>query len=156
MFPPDDVSPSERLKAGRGKSDRWRTSRVTEGVCLTAHARRLSAIGTSRRLDGSGPLLALLQETRSLGSGPLPAPSPGTPPRGTARPVAELSSPTAAVRTPSSPLHVDEALACLIAASEPALNFLFSGGSGAIRQNRRPVVKVVFDGAPGEVRTLGR
>jgi hypothetical protein len=32
MFPPDDVRPSERLKAGRGKSDRLRNSRVTEGV----------------------------------------------------------------------------------------------------------------------------
>ena len=74
MFPPDDVSPSERLKAGPDKSDRWRTSRVTAGVNLSSHASRLSAIGTSRRLDGSGPLLALLQETRSLDSGPLDAP----------------------------------------------------------------------------------
>jgi hypothetical protein len=56
MFPPDDVRPSERLKAGRGKSDPWRTSRVTKGVNLSSHARRLSAIGTSRRLDGSGRL----------------------------------------------------------------------------------------------------
>jgi hypothetical protein len=60
MFPPDPVRPSEQLKAGPGKSDRWRTSRVTEGVNLSSHARRLSAAGTSRRLDGSGPLLALL------------------------------------------------------------------------------------------------
>jgi hypothetical protein len=99
MFPPDGVSPSERLKAGRGKSDRWRTSRVTEGVNLSSHARRLSAIGTSRRLDGSGPLLALLQETRSLDSGPLPAPSARTPPRGIADPAAVSSFPTAPGRT---------------------------------------------------------
>jgi hypothetical protein len=38
MFPPDDIRPGERLKAGRGKSDRWRTSRVTEGVYLSSHA----------------------------------------------------------------------------------------------------------------------
>ncbi len=99
MFPPDAVRPSERLKAGPGKPDRWRTSRVAEGVCLSSHARRLPAIGTSRRLDGSGPLSALLQETRSLDSGPLPAPSPRTRPRGTAHPAAVSSSPTAPVRT---------------------------------------------------------
>jgi hypothetical protein len=55
MFPPDDVSPSERLKAGRGKSDRWRTSRVAEGAYASSHARRLSAIGTSRRFSENGP-----------------------------------------------------------------------------------------------------
>ena len=99
MFPPDDVRPSERLKAGPGKSDRWRTSRVTKGVNLSSHARRLSAIGTSRRLDGSGPLLALLQETRSLGSGKSPTPSPRTPPCGIAHPAAVSSSSTAPVRT---------------------------------------------------------
>ena|ERR1035438_4596593 len=75
MFQPDYVHPSERLKAGPGKSDRWRTSRVTEGVCLGTHPRRLSAIGTSRRLDGSGQLLPLLPETRSLDSGTPPLPS---------------------------------------------------------------------------------
>jgi hypothetical protein len=100
MFPPDPVRPSEQLKADPGKSDRWRTSRVTGGVCLSTHPRRLSAIGTSRRFDGSGRLLALLQETRSLESGPLPALSPRTPPRGTAHPAAVSLSPTAPVRTP--------------------------------------------------------
>jgi hypothetical protein len=55
MFPPHAVRPSERLKAGRGKSDRWRTSRVTEGVCLSTHPRRLSAISTSRRFSENGP-----------------------------------------------------------------------------------------------------
>jgi hypothetical protein len=34
MFPPDDVRPSERLKAGSGNPDRCWTSRVTEGVSL--------------------------------------------------------------------------------------------------------------------------
>ena len=34
MFPPDPVRPSEQLKAAPGKSDRWRTSRVTEEVSL--------------------------------------------------------------------------------------------------------------------------
>ena len=66
MFPPDGVSPTGRLKAGRGKSDRLRTSRVTEGVNLSSHARRLSAVGNTHRLDGSGRLLALLPEGRSL------------------------------------------------------------------------------------------
>lgn len=66
MFPPDDFRPSERLEAGRGKSDRWRTSRVTEGVNLSSHARRFSAIGTSRRLGGGGPLLALFAEGEKL------------------------------------------------------------------------------------------
>ena len=95
MLPPDDVSPSERLEAGQGKSDRWRISRVTEGVNLSSHARRLSAIGTSRRLDESGPLLELLPGTRSLGSGTPPTPFPRTPQRGTAHPAAVSSSPTA-------------------------------------------------------------
>ena len=99
MLPPDDVSPSERLEAGQGKSDRWRISRVTEGVNLSSHARRLSAIGTSRRFDGSGPPLPLLPETGSLGSGPLPAPSPRAQPRGTTHPAAVSSSPTGPVRT---------------------------------------------------------
>jgi hypothetical protein len=55
MFPPDDVRSSKRLKAGPDKSDRWRTSRVTEGVNLSSHARRLSAIGTSRRFSEDRP-----------------------------------------------------------------------------------------------------
>jgi hypothetical protein len=100
MFPPGDVRLSERVETGPGKSDRWRTSRVTEGVNLSSHAHRLSAIGTSRRLDGSGALLALLQETRSLDCGPLPALSPRTPPLGTAHPAAVSSFPTAPERTP--------------------------------------------------------
>ena len=66
MFPPDDVRPSGRLKAGRGKSDRLRTSRVTEGVNLSSHARRLSAIANNRRLGRSGPLLALFAEGEKL------------------------------------------------------------------------------------------
>jgi len=32
MFPPDAVRPNERLKAGPGKPDPWRTSRVTGRV----------------------------------------------------------------------------------------------------------------------------
>jgi hypothetical protein len=99
MFAQHDVRPGERLKVGPGKSDRWRTSRVTKGAILSGHARRLSAIGTSRRFDGSGPLLALLQQTRSPDPGPLPAPSPRTPPRGTVHPSAVPSSPTAPGRT---------------------------------------------------------
>jgi hypothetical protein len=48
MFPQDDVRPSERLKAGRGKSDRWRTSRVTEGLYLS-RGRRGPVIQLNRR-----------------------------------------------------------------------------------------------------------
>ncbi len=55
MLPPGDVRPSEGFKAGRGKSDRWRTSRVTERVYLSSRARRLSAIGTSRRFSENVP-----------------------------------------------------------------------------------------------------
>ena len=55
MFPPDAVSPRERLKAGQGKSGRLRTSRVTPGVNLNNPARRLSPVGTSRRFSENGP-----------------------------------------------------------------------------------------------------
>jgi hypothetical protein len=80
MFPPDDVSPSERLKAGRGKSDRLRTARATQGVCLSSHAPRLSAIGTSRRFSENGlqPGNDSCDSCQRTGPG-IPAPYPRRP-----------------------------------------------------------------------------
>jgi hypothetical protein len=80
MLPPDDFGPSERLKAGRGKSDRLRTSRVAEGVDLSSHARRLSAISTSRRFSENGPQSGDNSCDSCQRTGPgIPAPYPRRP-----------------------------------------------------------------------------
>jgi hypothetical protein len=80
MFPPDPVRPSEQLEAGLGKSDRWRTSRVTEGVNLSSHARRLSAVGTSRRFSENGPQSGNNSCDSCQRTGPaIPAPYPRRP-----------------------------------------------------------------------------